>query len=115
MARCYAAGRLGPLAVRCAWGGLVAALAVALLEAGDAATRVEDLLLARVERVAGVAHVGVDATLGRGRASLEGVATRAHHGRRHVLGVNTLLLECSLVVASGAAGSACRRAPECGL
>src|SRR5690606_25654196 len=39
---------------------LLGLLAVAGLEARDTATRVEDLLLARVERVAVRAHVGVD-------------------------------------------------------
>src|SRR5690606_3023973 len=69
-------------------GGL---LAVAGLEAGHTATGVEDLLLARVERVAGAAHVGADLA-GRLRAARhEGVPTGAGHLGDDVLGVDTRL------------------------
>ena len=67
------------------------ALAVASLELGDAAAGVEDLLLARVERVAGRAHVHAHLTGGDGGTGVERVAARAGHDGVHVFGVNTLL------------------------
>ena len=55
----------------------VGLLAEALLELGDAAAGVEDLLLARVERVAGAADLGVDDAVLRGAARGERVAAGA--------------------------------------
>src|SRR5690606_6755543 len=74
-------------------GGLlgVGLLAVALLEAGDAATGVQDLLLARVERVAVRAHVGADATGGGGAAGGERRTAGAGHLGLDVLRVDVLL------------------------
>src|SRR5699024_1076928 len=74
------------------------ALAVPLLEPGDAATGVQDLLLARVERVAGAADVSVDLAAGRGRAGLERVPAGARHRGGDVLGVDALLHVCLLGV-----------------
>src|SRR5699024_7354818 len=74
-------------------GGL---LAVAGLEAGHTATGVEDLLLARVERVARAAHVGPDLAGRLGGAGLERVATGAHDRGGHVLRVDVLLHGISL-------------------
>ncbi len=54
---------------------LVLRPAVAAVEAVDTTTRVDQLLLAREERVALVAQLG--AKLGLGRAGREGVAARA--------------------------------------
>src|ERR687895_672191 len=50
-------------------------LGVLGLELGHPAGRVEDALLARVERVADVARLGVDSPALGGAAGLEGVAT----------------------------------------
>src|SRR6202000_1890981 len=67
-------------------GGLLAAaarglLAEAALEPGDAATGVQDLLLARVERVASRADVGVDlAVLGRAPGDESVPAATGHRG-----------------------------------
>src|SRR6478736_5075717 len=69
-------------------GGL---LAVTGLEPGHAATGVEDLLLAGVERVALRADVGRDLAGGRGAAGREGVATGAGDRGLHVVGVKVLL------------------------
>src|SRR5215218_3578284 len=66
-------------------------LGVAGLEAGDAAAGVEDLLLARVERVAVGAHVGVDDAVRRGAAGGEGVPAGAGHLGHPVLRVDVLL------------------------
>src|SRR3954471_20768978 len=57
------------------------------LEALDPAARVEQLLLARVERVAVRAHLDVE--LGLGGARLERVPAGAGHVREHVLGMDT--------------------------
>src|SRR5215213_1578921 len=65
-------------------------LAVAGLEPGHAAAGVHDLLLARVERVAVAADVGVDPAGRRGAAGRELVAAAAGHQRLDVLGVNVL-------------------------
>ena len=56
------------------------ALAVPLLEAGHAAAAVEDLLLARVERVALRADLDHDVAAVLGAAGGEAVATAADHG-----------------------------------
>src|SRR5207248_10759858 len=70
--------------------GLVGLLAAGLLEpaleALDAATGVHQLLLARVERVAGRADL--DVQLGLGGARLELVAAGAANGREDVLGMD---------------------------
>ena len=66
-------------------------LGVAGLEAGHAATGVEDLLLAGVEGVAVGADLGVDGAARRGAASRERVAAGAGHLGGHVLGVDVLL------------------------
>src|SRR5580692_2281900 len=64
-------------------------LAESALKPGDATAGVENLLLARVERVAARADVGVnDAVLG-GAARLECVATATDHRGVYVLRVNT--------------------------
>src|SRR5690348_12369702 len=78
------------------WEALLAgalALAVPLLEPGDAAAGVEDLLLAGVEGVALRAHVGVDDAVGRGAAGLERVPAGAGHRRLDVVRVDTRLHE----------------------
>ena len=77
-------------------GRLLLALAVAGLEAGHTATGVKNLLLARVERVAGRAHVDPDLTGGDGGPGLEGVAAGAGDRGGHVVGVDTLLHRCLL-------------------
>src|SRR5262249_6687142 len=56
------------------------------LEALDAAAGVDELLLARVEGMAGRADL--DVKLGLRRARLELVPARTAHGRKHVFGVN---------------------------
>src|SRR3954453_3247479 len=71
--------------------GLLLGLGVTLLEAGDAAAGVEDLLLARVERMAVGAHVGVDDAVRRGAARGEGVPARTGHLGHPVLRVDVLL------------------------
>ena len=53
------------------------ALAVACLEAGDATASVEDLLLARIEGVAGVAHIDAELVAFVGGTGLELVAASA--------------------------------------
>src|SRR5699024_9041288 len=63
-------------------------LAVACLEAGDAAAGVQDLLLAGVERVARGAHLGADHTVGLGAAGGERVAAGAGHLGLDVCGVD---------------------------
>jgi hypothetical protein len=88
------------------WEALLAgalALAVPLLEPGDAAAGVEDLLLAGVERVALRAHVGVDHAVRRGAAGLERVPAGAGHRRLDVVRVDSGLHEWVLSLA--AAGS----------
>jgi len=65
-------------------------LAVALVEAVDAARRVNQLLLAREERVALRADFDVDVALLR-RARLERAAAGAVDVRRVVVGMNSLL------------------------
>src|SRR6476661_2947237 len=76
-------------------GGL---LAVTGLEPGHAATGVEDLLLARVERVALRAHVGGDLAGRLGAARGERVATGTGDRGLHVVGVKVLLQRCLLEV-----------------
>src|SRR5689334_87019 len=66
--------------------GLAAGLLEAALEALDAAAAVHQLLLARVERVAGRADL--DVQLGPRGARLELVAAGAANGRLDVLGVD---------------------------
>src|SRR4051794_26716564 len=63
-------------------------LGVALLEASDPATGVQDLQLPGVEGVAGRADVGVDHAVLSGAARRERVATRAGDGRLDVVGVD---------------------------
>jgi hypothetical protein len=70
---------------------LLLAFAVALLEARDPATGVQDLLLARVEGVAVGTHLDVDVSIALGAAGGEGVATAAGDLRGDVLRVNALL------------------------
>src|SRR5699024_4039740 len=70
-------------------------LAVAGLEAGDAAAGVEDLLLAGVERVAVRADLDGDATVFLGRVCLERVPATAQLGRLHVCRVD-LSFHCVL-------------------
>src|ERR1039458_1185625 len=77
--------------------GGVGLLAVARLEAGDAATSVQDLLLAGVERVALRAHVRGDLAALHGAAGLERVATGAGDRGRDVGGVKVLLQRVLLV------------------
>src|SRR4051812_31170646 len=87
-------------------------LSEARLEARHPATGVEDLLLARVERVAGRAHVGVDVAALRGAARGEAVATAAGHLSDGILRVNVGLHV--LVLTLGAvAGSLSRRTAVC--
>src|SRR4028118_1346324 len=81
-------------------GSLLGALAEALREPGHPATGVEDLLLARVEGVAGRADVGVDAPAGLGAARREGVAAGAAHRRLDVGGVDVGLHGVPLVMGS---------------
>lgn len=66
-------------------------LAEAGLEAGHTATGVEDLLLARVERVALGADIGTDAAGRDGAASRERRAAGAADLRLDVLGVDVAL------------------------
>src|SRR6516164_10294942 len=63
-------------------------LAVALLEAGDPAAAVEDLLLAGVEGMALRTDLDDDVAAGLGAAGLEGVPAPAVHGGHLVGGVN---------------------------
>src|SRR4051795_117021 len=84
---------LGPVGPSGRIDGLLAGrlLAVALLEARHATAGVEDLLLARVERVAVAADVGVDRAALGGAVGREGVATGARHRGLHVLRVDPVL------------------------
>src|SRR5690606_19351032 len=68
---------------------LLGLLAVARLEPGHAAAGVHDLLLARVERVAGAADVGADLAGRLGAARGEGVTAGAGDLGDDVLGVDT--------------------------
>lgn len=70
---------------------LLAALAVALLEASHTTTGVENLLLAGVERMALRAHVGRHGFALVGRTSDESVAARARDLNGMIIGMNTLL------------------------
>src|SRR4051812_4739414 len=70
---------------------LLLALAVTRLEARDPATGVQDLLLARVERVAGGADLDVDGTGGLGAVGGEAVPAAAGHLSGDVLGVDAAL------------------------
>ena len=78
-------------------------LAVALLEPLDAATDIEDLLLAGVEGVALRANLSVDLAVGLGAAGCELVPARTGHRCFHVLGVDVSFHESPL--AAWAAGS----------
>src|SRR4051812_10492011 len=84
---------LGPVGPSGRIDGLLAGrlLAVALLEARHAAAGVEDLLLARVERVAVAADVGVDDAVTGRAPGREGVTTGARHRGLHVLRVDAAL------------------------
>src|ERR1035438_9842230 len=66
-------------------------LTEALLEAGDAATGVEDLLLAGVERVASRTDLNVNGAAGRGAPGSETVPAATGHRGDVVLGVNVCL------------------------
>src|SRR5919201_510994 len=59
------------------------------LETLDTAARVDELLLARVERVA--VRADLDVQLGLGGARLERVPTGTRHGCDHVLGMDVSL------------------------
>src|SRR5262245_34871374 len=59
------------------------------LEAFDSSTRVDQLLLARVERVA--VRADLDVELGLRRPRLEGVPAGARHGREDVVGMDVRL------------------------
>src|ERR1019366_1424818 len=76
-------------------GAGLALRAVATLEALDASTGVDQLLLAGEERVALVAQLDVQVRLGRAR--LEGVPARAAHGGLDVLGVDLCLHDAPLM------------------
>ena len=77
---------------RTRWPDLaVCALAVASLEASDASTGVENLLLARVERVALRANLDVDASGLFGAVGLERVTATADDGGRYVGWVDSCL------------------------
>jgi len=67
--------------------GLLGA-AEALLELGNAATGVKNLLLARVERVTLVAHFSVNLTAGTGAVGRERVTAVAGNRRLDVIGMN---------------------------
>src|SRR4051812_9188437 len=69
-----------------------------LLEALDAAARVHELLLARVERVAVRAHL--DVQLRRGGTRLERVPAGAGHRRDHVLGMDVGLHRLARIAAA---------------
>src|SRR5215469_14792008 len=88
---------LSPLAAAGAVGALQATL-----EALDAAARVHELLLARVERVA--LRADLDVELGLGRAGLERVPAGARHRGDDVLGMN-IGLHCPLKIAAACSGS----------
>src|ERR1700753_2372514 len=77
------------------------ALAEAGLEPGHAAASVEDLLLARVERVASRANVGADHAVRRGGPRHECVAAPAGHGGDLVVRVNLRLHLCWLLASCG--------------
>src|ERR1043166_2148088 len=81
--------------------GLAGALQAAL-EALDAAARIDELLLARVERVALRADLDVELRLRR--AGLERVSAGARHRGDHVLGMDTGF-HCSLKIAAACSGS----------
>src|SRR5690606_7246496 len=72
-------------------GRLAGPLAVARLEAGDTAAAVQDLLLARVERVAVGADLDGELVSRQGAPSGEGVSTTAAHLGERVVGVNARL------------------------
>src|ERR1700722_5687579 len=77
------------------------ALAEAGLEPGHAAAGVEDLLLARVERVAGRAHIGANLAAGGGRPGHERAAAAAGHGGGLVRRVNFRLHLAGSLPSSG--------------
>ena len=70
---------------------LLALLAVALLEASNAATGVENLLLAGVERMALRAHIHRHMVALGGRTRLERVTARTRDGHLVIIRMNTLL------------------------
>ena len=91
-------------------GGLLAAASRAALEALDATARVDQLLPARVERVA--VRADLDAELGLRGARLELVSAGAADGRRRVLRMDVALhvnTKCS-----GGATRPTRRSRRCG-
>src|SRR6201996_5780567 len=75
-------------------------LAEAALEPGDAATGVQNLLLAGVERVASRADVGVDLAVGGGAPGHEGVPAAAGHRGGTIVRVNLRLHVYSCLVRS---------------
>src|SRR5215471_1611171 len=74
-----------------------------LLEALDATARVDELLLAGVERVA--LRADLDVQLGLGGACHERVATRAVHGRHDVLGMDIGLHDRARIAAAVSAAT----------
>src|SRR5579884_1967838 len=74
----------------------------ATLEALDATTRVHELLLAGVERMA--LRADLDVQLGLRRAGLERVSARARHGGEDVLGMDAGF-HCPLKIAAACLGS----------
>src|SRR6478735_8126818 len=106
--RCRSAGAVEVLVA-------AVALAVARLEPGHAATGVQDLLLARVERVAVGAHLDVDGARRLRAAGGECVAAAAHHFGGDVLRVDAALHRRFLSWAAGSALQARKsREPEPG-
>src|SRR5450759_3463836 len=76
-------------------------LGVAALEPSDATAGIEDLLLARVERVAGSADLSVELAALRGGPGRERVAAAADNRRLDVVGVDPLLHWFLLVSRTG--------------
>ena len=66
-------------------------LTEALLELGNAATSIKNLLLARIERVASAANVSVDSSTLLGAASFECVSATTSNCGVYVLWVNASL------------------------
>src|SRR6516225_4379954 len=76
-------------------------LAEALLETGHAAAGVEDLLLARVERVTVRAHFDVNRPAGGGAPGGKGVPAATGHRGGLVLGVDVSLHDNSCLAVAG--------------
>src|SRR5262249_10760485 len=87
-------------------GGLLLAFAVALLEARDAPTGVQDLLFAGVEGMAIGTDLDVDLTVALGAAGDEGVAAAAADLRLDIVRVNALLHGCPFILAAGSPSGA---------